>query len=231
MLTAFINGFFDVVSAAESVQHIGQAFLSCINQFAYENLAVFDATKSDSFASSQVFLSNETRKEFMALNRQIPFADHPIVARAKSSDRPCDLQDVRLESDIPLEQWEMSLPPHLLGRRAVVLPVHREGELKLLVGAAGLNADTSPPVRAALHTCAHVMYDRMKLIEELSEQQSVLTKREAECLYWASKGKTDAEVGQILGIAQRTVRFHIGNAKQKLNADTRIQAIAKKVTR
>lgn len=150
---------------------------------------------------------------------------------AFQNDKPCDIEQLRQEMGFERKDWLAKLPPHLVGSEIAVLPVHREGALKLFVGAGGPAADTSPPVRAALHTCAHVVYDRMRLIDELSEQQSVLTKREAECIYWASKGKTDAEVGQILGIAQRTVRFHIGNAKQKLNAETRIQAIANKVKR
>ena len=138
MLTAFINGFVDVVSAAESVQQIGAAFLTSIGPFAYDSLAVFDPSKTETFASSLVFTSGDTRREFIALNRQVPFADNPIVKHALSSDRPYDLNDVRLEHDIPLERWESALPPHLLQRRAVLLPVHRNGELKLLAGAAGM---------------------------------------------------------------------------------------------
>ncbi|MBP6014490.1 MAG: helix-turn-helix transcriptional regulator [Alphaproteobacteria bacterium] len=131
---------------------------------------------------------------------------------------------------MPPEAWDELTPPNLAGMRCMMLPVHRDNEPKLLTGCVGHAADTSPPVRAALHTCAHVVYDRIRALDDL-RVESVLTKREAECLYWASKGKTDAETGEILGIAQRTVRFHIGNAKQKLNAETRIQAITKKATR
>lgn len=232
MLTTFINGFIDLISAAESVREIGRAFDSAIGQFGYKNLVVIDATKPDEpFASSLLFTSHDTRREFTALNRQIPFLDHPVVRYALNNDRPCDVEDLRQEVGTEPKVWLEKFPPHLVGSRMALLPVHREGTLKLLVGASGPQANTSPPVRAALHTCAHILYDRMRLIDELSEQHSVLTKREAECLYWASKGKIDAEVGKILGIAARTVRFHIGNAKQKLNAETRIQAIANKVKR
>ena len=52
-----------------------------------------------------------------------------------------------------------------------------------------------------------------------------LTQREIECLYWAEQGKTDNEIGAILNIGGRTVRFHIRNAKAKLGFKTRIQAI------
>ncbi len=54
-----------------------------------------------------------------------------------------------------------------------------------------------------------------------------LTSREIECLTWAGRGKTDQEIGAILGISPSTARFHIENAAQKLNAVTRTQAVAK----
>lgn len=52
-----------------------------------------------------------------------------------------------------------------------------------------------------------------------------LTKREHDCLYWASMGKTSWEIGQILGIQARTVNFHIANSCGKLDVRTRQAAI------
>lgn len=44
-----------------------------------------------------------------------------------------------------------------------------------------------------------------------------LTKREVECLYWKSLGKTDKEIAKILDITERTVKAHMTNSKDKLN--------------
>ncbi len=52
-----------------------------------------------------------------------------------------------------------------------------------------------------------------------------LTERERECLTWVAIGKTDKQVADTLGITERTVKFHIINAKTKLNAKTRLQAV------
>jgi len=54
-----------------------------------------------------------------------------------------------------------------------------------------------------------------------------LSKREIECLRWAAVGKTDSEVGLILGRSCATIRFHIHNAAMKLNAVNRSQAVFK----
>jgi len=54
-----------------------------------------------------------------------------------------------------------------------------------------------------------------------------LTAREQEALRWTSVGKTTWEMARIIGISERTVAFHVGNAMRKLEARTRAQAIAR----
>jgi DNA-binding NarL/FixJ family response regulator len=54
-----------------------------------------------------------------------------------------------------------------------------------------------------------------------------LAQREVETLTWAARGKTSAEIAQILGLSKRTVDFHLDNARAKLGVATRTQAVAK----
>jgi DNA-binding NarL/FixJ family response regulator len=54
-----------------------------------------------------------------------------------------------------------------------------------------------------------------------------LNEREVETLTWAARGKTSAEIATIIGLAKRTVDFHIDNARDKLGVTTRIQAAVK----
>lgn len=54
-----------------------------------------------------------------------------------------------------------------------------------------------------------------------------LSKREVECLRWAAIGKTDREIGMILGRSHATIRFHLNNASEKLNSVNRSQTIFK----
>lgn len=57
----------------------------------------------------------------------------------------------------------------------------------------------------------------------------VLSPREYECLEWSAAGKSAWEIGCILGIARRTVTFHLENAKAKLGVASLHQAIARLV--
>jgi DNA-binding CsgD family transcriptional regulator len=62
-----------------------------------------------------------------------------------------------------------------------------------------------------------------------SEDDILLSARELDCLKWTAAGKTAWEASIILGICERTVRFHLNTAREKLNCATTTQAVAKAV--
>jgi len=65
---------------------------------------------------------------------------------------------------------------------------------------------------------------------ELWPRRVRLNDREIEALTWAARGKTSAEIASILGLSKRTVDFHLDNARAKLNAATRTEAVIKAAT-
>ena len=64
---------------------------------------------------------------------------------------------------------------------------------------------------------------RMELWPKLVD----LNDREVEALTWVARGKTSAEIAQILALSKRTIDFHIDNARSKLGAATRTEAVIK----
>ena len=56
-----------------------------------------------------------------------------------------------------------------------------------------------------------------------------LTDREKEILTWLMEGKSSWDIGQILSISERTVKFHVNNICIKLNAVNRTHAVAKAI--
>ena len=54
-----------------------------------------------------------------------------------------------------------------------------------------------------------------------------LTSRECECLKFAARGMTSADIGNKLSVSERTVNFHFGRLRRKLGALNRPEAIAK----
>lgn len=54
-----------------------------------------------------------------------------------------------------------------------------------------------------------------------------LTARERDAMAWVAEGKSDWEISVILSVSETTVRFHVDNARRKLGAVNRAQAVAR----
>jgi len=76
----------------------------------------------------------------------------------------------------------------------------------------------------------HEAVRRIIQIKEILPAPPNLTRREKECLLWAAKGQTSWETSQILGIAERTVIFHLQNAGTKLDTTSRQQTVARAIS-
>jgi len=93
-------------------------------------------------------------------------------------------------------------------------------------------ADAMPPLDLTQDTSAlqlmalqfHVHFTNQA--ESVETSEPVLTHRQQECLKWSARGKTMSETGTILGISERTVLFHVQDARQRLDAQTITQAVA-----
>ena len=76
--------------------------------------------------------------------------------------------------------------------------------------------------------------EQMLLLQRRSEPSAAanrlstasLTPREAEVLSWVAKGKTNRDVGDILGMSPRTVNKHLEHVFEKLGVETRAAAAA-----
>ncbi|MBV9560368.1 MAG: helix-turn-helix transcriptional regulator [Bradyrhizobium sp.] len=62
-----------------------------------------------------------------------------------------------------------------------------------------------------------------------AEHDILVSARELDCLKWTAAGKTALEASIILGISERTVRFHLNAAREKLGCVTTTQAVAKAI--
>jgi DNA-binding NarL/FixJ family response regulator len=62
---------------------------------------------------------------------------------------------------------------------------------------------------------------------EVRPKRADLNDRETEVLTWVARGKTSAQIAEMLGLAKRTIDFHLDNARNKLGASTRTEAVIK----
>lgn len=90
--------------------------------------------------------------------------------------------------------------------------------------------DRMMAIVSAVGPHVHEAYDRLRppdLLGPARVEGISLTPREREILSWTQDGKTYWEIGQILGISQRTVKYHFERIKAKLDVVTVSHAVAK----
>ncbi|MCH8856480.1 MAG: autoinducer binding domain-containing protein, partial [Proteobacteria bacterium] len=134
------------------------------------------------------------------------------------------------------ELWEMQAPYgyrtgiavklHLPGNKLFMLGVDREEPLpangpQLMQMIGGLQLLAAHALTAA---------DRLLSPRISKTDMPRLTKRELDVLSWTSQGKTAWEVSVILGMSEKTVNFHLGNAMRKLSVSSKHQAVLKCVS-
>ncbi|MBP0624087.1 autoinducer binding domain-containing protein [Cupriavidus consociatus] len=78
-----------------------------------------------------------------------------------------------------------------------------------------------------LANAVHVVMSQYLTPRLMPEAGVSLTNREQDSLKWSATGKTNSEIGEILSVDERTVKFHLGNAMRKLNAANKTEAVVK----
>lgn len=218
------------LSLAASNDEIGRALLKVASRFGHTNALILDATKFFGPFEQAFVFATHTREDVAGFDARQPFVKHPFTLRARASEQPFLMSSLRtLPSLADDAGWREILPAAIANADGIVVPVHDLGQLTWCAAFAGAHADLSSRAQSVISAAVHAAHARAKLLEAQT-RRGPLTQREIECLQWVAEGKTDFEVGKILGISPRTVRFHVNNAKVKLGVKTRIQAVAKGLT-
>jgi DNA-binding CsgD family transcriptional regulator len=76
---------------------------------------------------------------------------------------------------------------------------------------------------------AHAIDHRILTLVEPQSRLPQLSPRERECLAWLALGLRHDRIAEKLGITRPTVELHLANARRKLDARTREQALARAV--
>jgi LuxR family quorum sensing-dependent transcriptional regulator len=109
------------------------------------------------------------------------------------------------------------------------IPVHGPADYQGFVSVATMElVSLHARDRLFLEMIAHAIHNRCRreIGFGMSSELPRMTAREIECMKWVAVGKTNWEVGQVLGISSSTVHFHVERVKKKLNKNTRTEAVA-----
>ncbi len=116
-------------------------------------------------------------------------------------------------------------------RAALVVPVFGAFGYRGLVCFTGPGPDPSLKDQLGLAVVGREAHNRLMILQDMRATvlPEDLSEREKQVLAALRAGMRDDAIAASLGIAVRTVRFHINNAREKLGCRTRAEAIVRAV--
>jgi DNA-binding CsgD family transcriptional regulator len=216
------------VGTATSPEAVWPLLKTFVEQFGVTHISVFDkAPDGDNTLGERLF--SDGGIDFGESHATAP---NPLILAALQSGRPVAASEL-LSHGLVLGRWQEGFRFIAKQGDALAIPI---------IGASGADglAILSGPIerpnalsRSLLQIAVHLAFKRaIQLKNEPASERiapSNLSARQTECLSWVAQGKTDPEIGIILGVSPRTVRFHLDKAKDKLKVMTRVQAVTKAV--
>jgi LuxR family transcriptional regulator/LuxR family quorum-sensing system transcriptional regulator CciR len=196
-----------------------------IGHFAYQHLPPLGAPDANVFRLRNEGFSQELFDIYMAGRAA---GTTPVVAHVRANPEPVYWDEI--ESRRALTECEKAHVGMLRAAGAVnglsmqlFGPHGRNGivALGLEPGRTRLDGETLRAVQTACQS-AHQRYCAL-LLPTLGETPE-LSPREAEVLAWIAQGKSNATVGQILGISAHTVDAHLRRIYLKLGVFDRVSA-------
>ncbi|MCZ7450269.1 LuxR family transcriptional regulator [Agrobacterium rhizogenes] len=114
------------------------------------------------------------------------------------------------------------------------VPLHMPGALQAIVTFGAEKIDLSAEAKGILHIVAIYAHNRLRaLLEQQSgagkRETPHITRHERDVIRWCAEGKTNWEIGQILGRSEKTVQHELHNAQRKMNCVNRAQLIAEAI--
>ncbi len=197
-----------------------------------------------------------TRYEYVATNYPDPWNQHfverryfdidPTLERARQTLMPFVWSEMKDSRTLSAPQRQLFDEAESFGlRHGFTVPIHAPGGADGLVALA---TDLAPRqfareidhARHTLHLLALHYHMRATAAWKQArkpeprrarpeEKPSPITLREADCLLWTARGKSAWETAVILGVSERTVNFHVENARHKLDAQSKTQAVVRAI--
>ena len=125
-------------------------------------------------------------------------------------------------------RWADQIMPPIPGTQGIAFPVYDQGGQGALVLFTGRDIDLDDRSLALNHARCFSLFEAFAAARNVAPQHAIsLSKRERECLSLTANGHTSEEIAAMLGLSAHTTNQHISRLVEKLNATSRMHAVAK----
>ena len=189
--------------------------------------SLMQTMRTFSLGHSPEFLDNYSRQAFAKID--------PLVACGLSGSNPFSWEDAISSHTRPVTAGQVKKLLELSadyglkrGLAYASRPTPRSNEASYICLETGREPFSDAHSEALRFALPH-LHELLRRVCQQAPEESVtaLSIRELEVLQWLKEGKTAWEIGTILFISERTIKFHIANTYTKLNVTNRSHAIAR----
>lgn len=221
-----LGELFGRLSTAASLASICALLKEYAANYGFSRVSFFDLRRGATNASEAIVCTDIPRRVLQRVDRIGDFSAHPLVERARATSAPFEFS---LAATLGLLGKNAHNPAHVAQANGFVIPVRQDNTVVAMATLIGAKPSLSHLAQDALKLAVQAGWHRLHELSTgtSSTETPNLTPRELECLTWVARGKTDAQIANVLSVSPRTVRFHIDNAKNKLGVGTRVQAVTK----
>ena len=232
-----LETYIESINAAETPVEAFERYCKIMKKFGYDRVVYSLMTDHPSLnLPRQHGLVSSYPQDFVDYYNKAGYMDHdPVAQELVKTLKPFFWDDLLQEkemADLSVQVMNEAGESGLHDGLAFSMP-GKFGEITAF-GLARTDQETARAkdyaLLASLHLLSVYFHETFRQMHK-SEKQIDLTNREQEILQWASEGKSDDVIADILTISTNTVRFHWKNIFEKLDANGRVFAVTKALRR
>lgn len=156
------------------------------------------------------------------------FLEHnPIPRNLATAVEPMRWTAMRLRTDG--ERWVVSALREAGFPDGLAIPCHGPNNYLGVMSLAFERLDqVAPEERRAIELASLALHARMRALWRDRDRNplTALSPRERDCLAFIAEGRSNGQIAAALNVSHTTVATHVANARAKLGARTRAQAVA-----
>jgi DNA-binding CsgD family transcriptional regulator len=149
----------------------------------------------------------------------------PVMTRLMTQSIPVVYDQQTYAAAGAGEIWEAQAPYGY--KNGIAVKLHLPGNKHFLLGVDRDEALPEPGVQLMQMIAGLQLLAAHALTAADGLLGPKIDKRDLDVLSWTSQGKTAWEASVILGMSEKTVNFHLGNAMRKLGVSSKHQAVLK----
>jgi LuxR family transcriptional regulator, quorum-sensing system regulator BjaR1 len=220
--------FVEAIEASKTAASVIMQFEKVIGELGF-HAYIMAGIPTSGQSLTELTVANGWPAEWYELyNRENLHVADPVPRHCFNTLNPFEWKDASYDRERDRRAHDVMMRARDFGLcEGFCIPIHYDDAIGA-VSIAGERPYLDAETKGALHLMGVFTHGRLRALIRQSAAACGrrLSGMEAEVLRWAARGKTAWETGQILGISERNVRWHLEEAQRKLMTNNKTATVA-----